>query len=148
MNNLKLERIYTNNDYTISKLYFNDKYLCDTLEDTVRQLPKECPYTSSYNDCHCKEKVVNRTAIPSGTYKVIYNYSNRFKRNMLRLVDVPHFLGVLIHSGNTNQNTSGCILVGINSIKGQLTESVSTLNKLLNLINFNKPIQIEIINLF
>ena len=98
---LKLERLYLKPDYTIGKLYIDGKYFCDTLEDQVRDLAKE-------------RKIPGRTAIPAGVYEVIVNISPRFRRKLPRLLDVPGFDGILIHRGNTAEDTSGCILVGEN----------------------------------
>ena len=54
----------------------------------------------------------NVSCIPEGTYLCPIAYSNRFQRLMPRLLDVPGRSGILIHSGNTEANTEGCILVG------------------------------------
>lgn len=109
---LKLNRIFLGNDYTIGELYVNDNYLCDTLEDKVRELPATCPYTPKYQNCKCKEKVYSETAIPAGTYKVKLTYSNKYKKIMPEICDVPHFLGIRIHSGNKSADSAGCVLVG------------------------------------
>lgn len=124
---LKSKRVFYGFDYTIGKLYIDGEYFCDTLED----LPRD-------------KKIMNETCIPTGTYKVILNESNRFKRIMPLLLNVPNFEGIRIHAGNTAANTSGCILVGKNTIKGQLTESRETFNKLFSLMTEADKIEITI----
>jgi hypothetical protein len=52
-------------------------------------------------------------AIPAGRYEIHLAWSSRFKRDLPRLVDVPGRSGILIHSGNTNVDTTGCLLPGI-----------------------------------
>ena len=102
---LTLQRIYLTDKYTVGKLFINDQYFSDTLEDPVRDLSKEV-------------KVFGDTAIPYGIYKVIVNDSNKFKRRMPLLLDVPSFRGIRIHAGNNTSDTLGCILVGENNVKG------------------------------
>lgn len=114
---LFLKRIYKGPDYTIGKLYIDGKYFCDTLEDTVR--PDGV-------------KVYGKTAIPAGTYKIELVPSYRFQRLMPMLLDVPNFSGILIHNGNTADDTDGCILVGKNKIKGKVIESRDTFAELAN----------------
>lgn len=127
---LRLERIAKRETYTIGKLYINDYYFADTLEDCVR--PKGV-------------KVYGETAIPYGTYKVIMDMSKRFKKRMPLLLDVPNFRGVRIHAGNTVKDTLGCILVGKNTIKGQLTDSRRYTRELYEKLELGKSIIIEII---
>ena len=107
---LTLKRLYLKTDYTIGKLYMDGKYFCDTLEDQVRDLTKE-------------RKIPGRTAIPAGVYEIVVNVSPRFKRKLPRLLDVPGFDGILIHRGNTAEDTAGCILVGENRERGKVINS-------------------------
>ena len=53
-----------------------------------------------------------QSCIPCGSYRVILSLSTRFKRDMPRLIGVPGRLGILIHPGNTDHDTEGCILLG------------------------------------
>ena len=106
---LRLDRIFRTNEYTIGELYVDGAYLCDTLEDPVRPLPVTCPNTPKGIACKCKEKVYGDTAVPAGTYEVKFS---RFKRIMPEILNVPHFLGIRIHTGNKTADTEGCILVG------------------------------------
>ena len=142
---LLLKRIYKGNKYTIGKLYIDGEWFCDTIEDVVRNLPKDCPYTPKGRNCKCKEKVYGETAIPAGTYKVILSYSNRFKRILPELLNVPHFLGIRIHRGNTEQDSAGCIILGENKVKGKVINSTPYEIKLVKLLENQKNITITII---
>lgn len=142
---LLLKRKFKGEIYTIGDLYIDGVWFCNTLEDTVRILPLLCPDTPQGIGCHCKEKVYARTAIPCGTYKITMAHSPRFKRVLPYLHDVPHFLGILIHSGNTDADSAGCILVGKNTVKGKVTESRATSDRLNAILNKEKNITIEIV---
>lgn len=142
---LKLKRIFKGETYTIGRLYLDGEYFCDTLEDKVRDLPAKCPNTPKGINCKCPEKTYGRTAIPEGEYKVTMEHSPRFKRVLPRLHDVPHFIGILIHSGNDESNTEGCILVGKNKVKGKVLESRITSDALNEILNKEKDITIQIV---
>lgn len=118
---LKVERKWPKATYTVGRLYVDGKMFCNTLEDRVRDLNTE-------------EKVYGETAIPAGRYRVIFNWSPKFGRNLPRLLNVPHFEGILIHPGNTADDSAGCILVGKNSEVGRLSESRDTSDRLNVLI--------------
>lgn len=124
-----LQRIAKKAKYTIGKLYINDQYFCDTLEDTDRSL------TQSMTEQQIKsKKVYGETAIPTGTYRIIISYSNRFKKQMPLLLNVPGFSGIRIHTGNTEKDSLGCILVGKNKAVGKVLESRDTYSKLFSIL--------------
>lgn len=93
-----VSRYTTNATRTLGKLFFKGIFECYTLEDPVRK-------TGS-------KKIFGVTAIPAGLYRFIVNLSPKFGRLFPRLMEVPGFTGILIHSGNTAEDSSGCILVG------------------------------------
>lgn len=114
---LLIKRKFLGKSYTIGALYIDGKYFCDTLEDKVVDIDKSGKFEGG------EKKIAGKSAIPYGEYKVIVNRSPKFGRELPRLLDVPHFEGILIHRGNSSADTSGCILVGENSIKGRLSNS-------------------------
>lgn len=131
MTKLLLKRVAYRDTYTIGKLYLDGVYFCDTLEDKVRDLSKEA-------------KVPGQTAIPAGSYKVVVTASPRFKRLLPRLLNVPQFDGILIHRGNTPENTSGCILVGENKQIGKVLNSTYYEERLVEVLKDQSNITIEI----
>ena len=54
---------------------------------------------------------------------MVVNYSPKKKKTLPLLLGVPMFQGIRIHSGNTSNDTEGCILVGENRAKGMVLES-------------------------
>jgi hypothetical protein len=141
---LTLIRKFKGPTYTIGDLGIDGKFFCNTIEDTVRELPATCPDTPRGCSCTCKEKIYARTAIPAGQYRITLEYSPRFKRRMPYLHDVPHFLGILIHSGNTETDSAGCIIVGENTVKGKVLNSRATFQRLYALLEKEKEITIRI----
>lgn len=136
---VKVKRTYKGPLYSIGKMYVNDTYLCDTLEDKDRGLTSQM----SLEEIKAK-KVYGETAIPYGTYKIDMNtVSPKFKDRswakfcggkLPRLIDVKGYEGVLIHVGNKAEDTLGCILVGENKVKGQVINSTASFNKLMKLL--------------
>ena len=125
---LQLKREFLRDTYTIGKLYIDDVYFCDTLEDKVRDLNKNGIFDNG------EKKIKSETAIPYGTYEVVWAYSPRFKRYTPRLLNVKSFDGVLIHAGNTAKDTDGCILLGQNKVKGGVINSKMFVDKLYPII--------------
>ena len=140
---LKLERKYRSNNYCIDKLYINGKYFSDALEDPDRGLTD----TMSLEEIQ-KIKIKGNTCIPYGTYNVTITYSPRFKKNLPLINNVKGFDGIRIHSGNTPQDTEGCLLLGFNRVKGQVVDSRITVSKFITQIqqalNKGEKVTIEI----
>jgi len=142
---IKLQRKFKSDKYTLGELFLNGEFFCNTIEDRVRELPIICPDTPKWKQCRCKEKVYAETAIPAGTYKVTLGESPRFKCVLPIIHDVPHFLGVLIHTGNTEEDSAGCIIVGMNTQKGKVLQSKVIMTKLMERLKNEKDITIEIV---
>ena len=142
---ITLKRIYCKGTFTLGALqiqtesnneYLTNRYFCDTLEPHAIDWRRE-------------EKIAGKTAIPTGRYRVVMSYSKTYKRRMPFLQNVPHFTGIMIHTGNSPEDTRGCILVGKAvrpqkpeeenptgkaTVIGRLTDSRITFNKLYELI--------------
>jgi hypothetical protein len=142
---LILHRRFLGKDYTIGSLYVEGKYFCDTLEDTDRGLTQSTPSEEIR-----QKKIPHETAIPTGEYKVIIDLSPAKKRMLPRLLNVPGFSGILIHRGNTKNDSSGCILVGENKVKGKVINSTVYEKKLVEILTEaqerGEEVKIEIIN--
>lgn len=138
---LTLKRIALRPTYTIGKLYINDVYFCDTIEDTVRDLNKNGKFDNG------EKKVHSKTAIPYGIYEIKWTYSPRFKKYTPQLMNVPSFEGIRIHSGNTSADTEGCLILGKNKQVGKVLNSRDTINKFYPIIKeacSNGKVTIEI----
>ncbi len=102
---LKVYRFSSNTQSTLGVLHINQKFECYTLEDQ-----------------HQEKKIRGETRIPAGTYEIKIRdiggfharYKNRFSfhKGMLQVMDVPNFEYILIHVGNNEDDTAGCLLVG------------------------------------
>ncbi len=130
---LLLQRHLSTAECTTGDLYLNGQWYCYTLEDVVR-----------------KDKIKGKTAIPCGLYKVTVNWSSRFNRPLPLLLDVPKFVGVRIHTGNTADDTEGCILIGKELGNNAIYKSREAFTDLFERIkvalNHNEEITIEIKN--
>lgn len=114
---LLLERKYLKSNYTISNLSVNGKFYCNVIEDVVRDFNKNGTF-----DCG-EFKISGHTAIPYGEYEIKVTYSPKFKRELPLLLDVKHFEGIRIHRGNTEKDSSGCLIPGENKKKGMVINS-------------------------
>lgn len=103
---LQVVRTQFGRDATNGLLFIDGLFECYTLEDQYQEV-----------------KVMHETCIPEGTYDIKFRtvggFHERYKKRygnshygMLHLQDVPGFTYILIHSGNTDEHTSGCLIVG------------------------------------
>ena len=103
---LQVVRTQLGKDATNGLLFIDGIFECYTLEDQYQAV-----------------KVMHETCIPEGTYDIEFRktggfhakYSERYKNahyGMLHVQDVPNFTYILIHTGNTDEHTSGCLIVG------------------------------------
>ena len=125
---LTLKRIALRPTYTIGKLYIDDVYFCDTIEDTVRDTNKSGKFDNG------EQKIKGKTAIPYGTYEIKWTYSPRFKKYTPQLMNVPSFEGIRVHAGNTSADTEGCLILGENKQVGKVLNSRATINKFYPII--------------
>lgn len=111
---LVLTRDVLEPDFTLGKLSVDDNFFCFTVEDSVRD-----------------KKIFGKTAIPFGTYDIVLTFSNRFQKVLPLLVNVPNFDGVRIHSGNTAEDTEGCLIVGLERTDKGVAKSRAAMEELM-----------------
>lgn len=143
MNKMELivDRKWKRQSYTISNLTIDGKWFCNVLEDADRGLDDSMPLAK------IKElKKPSITAIPKGTYEITLDvisprfctksfYKQVCNGKLPRLLNVKGFEGILIHAGNTDKDTDGCLLVGMNLEKGKVLKSQETFRKLYEVLN-------------
>lgn len=141
---IKVDRKWKKEKYTIGRLYINNEFICNTIEDIDRGL------TQSMSEEEIKsKKIYGKTAIPSGRYKILMNvvspkfsqkefYMNVCKGKVPRLEGIKGFSGVLIHSAATADNVEGCIGVGFNTEIGRLTSIKEAFEKVYSKLSSSK----------
>lgn len=131
-----IDRKYPKANYTIGNFYIDGIWFCSSLEDTDRGLHQEMGLGEIQ-----ASKVYGETAIPKGRYKISFTYSPKFAKKgwakpyggkVVSIDGVKGFDGVRIHVGNTQADTSGCVLVGLNKVKGRLVDSTITYFELVD----------------
>lgn len=126
--NIYIKREIKRDGYTISKLRMDESgYFCDILEPTDRGL------TQDMSEAEIKaKKVKGKTAIPTGRYEVIWAYSPRLHDKSYAkpyggkfpcIIGTKGFSGVLIHPGTTKADTEACLLPGMHTSPGRVTDS-------------------------
>lgn len=140
---LLLERTARKQRYTIGHLYdITDgkrEYICDVIEDKVRDINKNGKFDNG------EVKIPKETAIPYGIYVVTlwvrspkfsdfkkYPYAKKYNGYLPRLLNVPHFDGILIHCGSSEKSSAGCLIVGFNKVVGRVVNSEAAFYKLMD----------------
>jgi len=127
---LVLKRRYLGEAYTIGSLFVDGEYLCDTIEDKVRDYNKDGDLLDAG-----EKKVFGKTAIPFGSYKIHLSMSPKFQRLLPILENVRHFTYIRIHSGTHAGHSHGCILPGENKVKGKVLNSKKWEMKIVELMH-------------
>jgi len=113
---LTLQRRPSLGNATVGKISIDGTFACYSLEDQIREVPGQ-PVESW--------KVHGKTAIPAGVYRVTLETSNRFGPDTLTVNNVPGFVGVRMHAGNTSEDTEGCPLLGMQATDASLIGGTS-----------------------
>lgn len=115
---------------TFGKLYNGNVYMDETLEDAVRPADKF---------------ISGQSAIPYGRYRLIISFSNRFKKQMIQVVNVRgnnilfhgqsiDSCGIRMHGGNTEEDTLGCPLVGRTRTESGIKDCAVAVQSLFDLV--------------
>ena len=102
------------------------EWFCNTMEPTARKLTSRMPQTVIR-----RHKIIGKTAIPTGRYRILITRSRRFGRWLPLLLNVKGFEGIRIHAGNKPEDTRGCILLGFNRRKGYVLDSTKCVQQLM-----------------
>ena len=102
------------------------EWFCNTMEPTARKLTSRMPQTVIR-----RHKIIGKTAIPTGRYRILITRSRQFGRWLPLLLNVKGFEGIRIHAGNKPEDTKGCILLGFNRRKGYVLNSTQCVQQLM-----------------
>lgn len=116
--NVLIERKWKKDAYTIGRVFIDDEFYANSMEDRDRGLTKDMPLKEIE-----RIKVYGETAIPAGEYIVRMTYSPKYRRIMPEILDVPGWSGVRLHSMNTAKDSLGCIGFGKNDKPGWISNS-------------------------
>ena len=129
MMQIMLTRNWKKPDYTIGRIFINNAFFCNSMEPIDRGLRQDMPIEDIK-----RLKVKNKTAIPTGTYKVMMTWSPKYQKKMPQIMNVPCFDGVRFHPGNKPKDTRGCVLPGENSVKGMVVNSTKYFNQFVSML--------------
>lgn len=131
---MTIHRDVITNSSTGGVLSIDGKFFCYTLEDKDRKL-----------EINPKDKVYGQSAIPRGIYRLLIDYSPKYKKNMPHILDVPGFSGIRFHPGNNIDDTDGCILLGDKRAYNTVIDSKIAFDRFVSVIRVvTEPIQLTI----
>jgi len=125
--NIRIDRLTFEEEYTMGRVFINDDFICNSLEDKVRELGK-----------NGEGKVPEKTAIPAEKYKFRITFWPKYQIWTPALIDVPFFTGIRLHSGRNAEDTHGCILIGQNTFEGKLEHGYNTFENFMKYFNKNE----------
>lgn len=140
---IKVNRTYKKDTYTIGDLYIDGVWFCNTVEDKDRGLKQ----TMTLNEIKSK-KVPTQTAIPSGRYKITLSVvSPKFSQKTFyktvcdgkvpRILNVPGYDGILLHvadGANGAMLVEGCLGIGYNKVKGGVLNGKEVFTTFYNIL--------------
>lgn len=129
---LLLHRKILNENSTEGNMYVKQpdgsyKWFCNSIEDVVRAKPGEWS---------ADKKVYAKTAIPYGRYQVMVTWSNKFKRLLTAILNVPDFSGIRIHNGTSELSSAGCPIISYkdDDLKHRLINEPAAMNDLCDMV--------------
>ena len=129
----------------------SDQWKWFTDKSTIGEIAVDGEFEGySLDDVVRKEKIKGETAIPAGTYEIAITFSNKLKKYLPLLMNVPNFEGVRIHPGNCPEDTEGCILLGQTKDDDFVGHSVAAFEKLfinIQAASVKEKVFIEITNI-
>ena len=125
-----IDRKWKKDTYTIGRVFIDDEFFANSMEDRDRGLTKDMPLKEIQ-----RIKVYGETAIPTGEYDVQMTYSPKYRRMMPEILNVPGWIGVRMHSMNTAKDSEGCIGYGKNDKPGWISNSRATMREFERRLN-------------
>lgn len=125
-----VQRFHSTKNYTVGLMFIDGVFKCFTLEDEKRDV-------KVYAETRIPAGIYNLSLQAAGSLHTRYKAKFQFHKGMLLLNSVPNFSGIMIHMGNSDKDTAGCLLVGESFCLGcsKITDSQKAYEKIYPLIS-------------